>query len=318
MPCLRQTTHISSLVLIALGAACTPGDDAGSDREPETSGGRASTIETQVGPYELDPGSERIRCVVVHLDNAEGGFVRRFRAELLNGSHHMTMYRSTDTEERKNPFDCLGFDSVFTGDRPLFIAQQHDSDLAFPSDENGTPIGYRIEPHQMVRLEMHYINTTSERAIFGSTIHLDVVPLSTNVVETDIAFWGTTGFQIPPNSSYETPVKFQRAIPGTHSFGLTTHQHHLATRMQVWYADSAEDTASEPVADCTDWANPPLERFDPPLAFGLGGKAGLAFKCAWNNTTPRQISFGESVTDEMCILWHYYYPGRGFMRIVQP
>jgi hypothetical protein len=321
MSCLRSTLCISGLVLLSTSASCTP-DEAASRREAGTSDAPVTTIEAKIGPYELDPGAEKTHCLVFRMSNEEGGFIRRFHAELNNGSHHMTFYRATDTEERTTPFECVGFDSVFKGDRPLFIAQQHETDLAFPSDEQGTPLGYRIDAHQMMRMEMHYINTTSERAPFEAKVAFDMVPLSAKIVDTDIAFWGTTGFKIPPNSSYETPVKFVPAIPDSRSFALTTHQHHFATRMRVWHANSAEDTASEPVADCTDWSNPPIERFDPPLVFSDGGrdggKTGLAYKCEWNNPTPHEISFGESVNDEMCLLWHYYYPGRGFMRIVQP
>ena len=142
--------------------------------------------------------------------------------------------------------------------------------------------------------------------------------LSTEVIDADIAFWGTIGIRIPPNSTWDTGLKFVTAIPGTRSFALTTHQHHLGTRMRVWHANDPNDTASELIADSSNWEDPPLEIYDPPLAFGGSGKAGLAYKCEWQNPTQNQVTWGVSIKDEMCFLWHYYYPANGFNYIVQP
>lgn len=309
---LRPTLHIAIFGLVAAGTSCAPGDDTSGDIAPMT------TIVASTGAWRIEPGNEKTECIVFRLDNPEGAFVRRFSANLKDGSHHMTLYKSYSSVERREPFPCLPFDSVPRGDRPIFISQQRETELAFPYDEGGTPIGFRIEPRQMVRIEMHYVNASSEPLDVESEILIETVPLSTRVVEADIAFWSTLDIQIPPNSTYTTPVKFKEALEGSRSFALTTHQHHFGTRMRVWHADDASDTAGPPVADSTDWANPPLEFFDPPLVFGDRGKRGLAYQCEWANATPRTVRFGESVNDEMCVLWHYYYPSRGFHRVVQP
>lgn len=300
-----------SVVPLAAGVSCAPGDTSGDSA-------LTATFVASSGPWGIEPGSEKTECIVFRLDNPEGAFVRRFSAKLKDGSHHMTLYKSFSEVERRDPFPCIPFDSVPRGDRPIFISQQRETGLTFPSDEDGTPIGYRIEPRQMVRLEMHYVNASSEPLQVESDILIEALPLSARVVEADIAFWGTLDIQIPPNSTYTTPVKFKEALEGSRSFALTTHQHHLGTRMRVWHADDASDTEGPPVADSDDWANPPLEIFDPPLVFGDQGKRGLAYQCAWANPTPRAVTFGESVDDEMCLLWHYYYPSRGFHRVVQP
>ncbi len=311
---LRFTSALPGFSLLAAAVSCTLGCGAGDpgDEAPIT------TFQATAGPWTIEPGGEETKCVVFRLDNPEGAFIRRMRGKLKDGSHHMTLYKSVDEVERREPFDCVAFESSLRGDRPIFIAQQKETELSFPSDEAGTPIGYKLEPRQMVRLEMHYMNASPAPIAVQSDVHLDTVPLSTKVVETDIAFWTTFDIEIPPNSAHATPVKFTRGLEGTRSFALTTHQHHLATRMRVWHADSASDTAGRVVADSTDWADPPLEIFDPPLVFGDGGKAGLAFQCEWSNPTPNTVRVGESVNDEMCLTWHYYYPSRGFHRVAVP
>ncbi len=81
--------------------------------------------------------------------------------------------------------------------------------------------------------------------------------------------------------------------------------------MKVWYGTGATDT-TDLVTDGTNWANPPLVLPSPALDFPTGQQLGLAFQCTWNNTTSAEVSFGESANDEMCFLWHYYYPSSGF------
>jgi hypothetical protein len=294
------------------GSSGSSGSGGGFD-----AGATVTTLESGIGPLALEPGEEQTQCIVMNLKNPEGGFVRRLRAELNEGSHHVIIYRSSATEEDLVAKPCSPLGGIFSGDHPMMIAQQAKAELVFPTDESGTPVGLEIAPNQMVRLEMHYINTTSEKAEVGAKVLIDTVPLSTTVVTSDLAFWGTADIDVPANGTGDTGVKFQRALAGTKSFALTTHQHHFGTRMRVWYASDASDTGSEPVADSTSWSDPPLEILDPPLDFPTNGSAklstkGLAFRCEWKNTSPNDVKFGEGFNDEMCFLWHYYFPSRGF------
>jgi hypothetical protein len=277
-----------------------------------------ATFDAAVGPYPLAPGEEKTVCITRRLNNPEATYIHRIRAEIFPGSHHMTIYRSTADLEVLKPFECFGFDSVLRGDRPLFIAQQERAELAFPTDESGQQVGYAIDAHQMLRLELHYINTTREELSPGGIFHLDTVTPNDAIMGADIAFWGTTDIDIPPHAAWETPVKFVPAEPGTRTFAMTTHQHSLGTRMRVWFADNAEDIRSKPVDESRTWSDPPLVRFDPPLRFGSAGKAGLAYQCNWQNPTANEVHYGEHFHDEMCFVWHYYYPGRGFDHVVQP
>src|SRR5262249_10322482 len=121
----------------------------------------------------------------------------------------------------------------------------------------------------------------------------------------------TKNIVIGPNASYDTGVLFQPGIPGTYSFAVTTHQHHLGTEMQVWYSAAQGDTSNR-IADSHSWSDPPLVMLDPAISFSMRGPKGLSYDCKWVNTTPNLITFGESANNEMCFLWHYYFPSKGF------
>lgn len=334
-------TASSLLPFITLAAACGsnavpgPGGAGGaggattSGPEPESSsstgdfdaGAKITTLARSMSPDTLQPGQENTQCITVNLNNPEGAYVRRIRADLTTGSHHMVVYTSSKTVEDPVPKNCQPFSGILNGEHPIFIAQQPQAKLEFPTDENGTPVGFEIPPNQMVKLEMHYIDTTKFPLSVIGKISFDTVPLSTMVTKSDLAFWGTTQINIPPNSVGNTGVLYQRALAGTKTFALTTHQHHLGTEMRVWYGNSANDPNKLLVAEGKNWADPPLELFAKPLDFPTNGNStlstkGLAFECKWNNTTPNTVTFGEGFNDEMCFVWQYYFPSQGFQLCV--
>jgi hypothetical protein len=301
------------------GAGGSTGTGTGTDTGAGSAfdaGATVTSYKTGMGPIALQPGDEQTNCITVHLGNAEGGFVRRFRAELSEGSHHMIVYQSADTTESLTPTPCAALGGILMGEHPVFIAQQANAELDYPTDENGVPVGFQLAANQMVRIEFHTINTTTTPLMVTGSAYLDTVPLSTKVTLSDLAFWGTTKINIPPMASAHSgtaaqPVLYQTGIPGTKSFAVTTHQHHLGTEIQVWYGTGATDT-SDPIADNKDWSNPALVLFDPPLDFPADASKGLSFECHWNNTGTTAVHFGESFNDEMCFVWHYYYPSQGF------
>jgi len=254
------------------------------------------------------------------MDNAEAGYVRRMRGELSQGSHHMIVYTSEETEEQLTPFPCGGFEGIVAFDdggvpgldstnTPIFIAQQPLVEIDLP-EENGVPVGFRIEAHQMLLVELHWYNTTSEDRDVTGKFEVEMLPEDHSIVESSFAFWGTVAIDIPPASKGDTGVLFQRGLSDTKGFAMTTHQHALGTRMRIWDSPDGSVEGERLLVDGTDWADPPMQMFDPPVVFNDG--RGLAYQCEWNNTTSDHVGFGEGFNDEMCFLWMYYYPSRGF------
>jgi hypothetical protein len=256
----------------------------------------------------LAAGEETVVCTTVLLGNREEVFLPRIRGELQRGSHHFIAYRSADTIESPTPTPCTSFAGVFASggqEGPLMIVERPSDVLQFPPG-----VALKLAAGQMLLIELHAINTTTEPLEAGGTFHFDTLPLSTQIIESNMAFWGTLAIAIAPGSPGTTGVLFQPGNPGTKAFALTTHQHRLGTRFRVWASDRPGDTSKAPLAETLDWANPPLYRLEPEVAFD--GENGLSFQCDWQNTTDQFITFGESALQEMCFLWMYYYPSVGF------
>jgi len=289
-----------------------PGDgDGGSTTAPDAANPTVQTIAVQtitvsVGPIPVDAGKETVVCVTMRLPNTESAYVPRITVQLAPGSHHLVVYRSTATSESLTPTPCTTFQGILTGTGvPLMISEKPADDLTFPKG-----VALKIASSQMIGLEAHYINAGSSTLQGTGTVHFETVPVMTpNIIESDFAFLGTTNIVLAPGIQSIGPL-FAQGLAGTHGFALTTHQHRLGTEFKIWAANSAADTNHPPIADTTDWANPPLYRLIPELDFN--GQNGLAYQCTWNNTTGQVVTFGESALQEMCVLWMYYYPSRGF------
>ncbi|MFO0760681.1 MAG: hypothetical protein U0359_29655 [Byssovorax sp.] len=298
------------------GATGTGGAGSTTSAGSGGGGGEATitTIARSIGPITAQSGMEGTQCITVNLNNPEGAYALRLRTDLSSGSHHMIVYTSDKTVEELTPTDCQPFAGILNGEHPLFIAQQPHQSLDFPVDD-GKPVGFEIKANQMVKIEMHFIDTGDFPLDIVGKVSFDTVPLTAQVIKSDLAFWGTTMIDIPANGTGDTGVLFQRALAGTKTFALTTHQHQLGKEMRVWYGTGANDPSKKQVADSKSWSDPPLELFAPPLDFPGSGKLsdkGFAFQCQWQNNTPKDVHFGEGFNDEMCFLWHFYYPSQGF------
>ena len=78
----------------------------------------------------------------------------------------MIVYRVNDTVEQPTPFDCQPFTDTLDPNKgaPLMITQKKDELLTLPAG-----VAYTLQPNQMMRLEMHYINATIAAADVSAT-----------------------------------------------------------------------------------------------------------------------------------------------------
>src|SRR5205085_10751320 len=86
-------------------------------------------------------------------------------------------------------------------------------------------------------------------------------------------------------------------------FALTSHMHMLGERFQIRIVGGARD--GELVYENTDWEHPQLLLLNTPIVLQAG--QGLKSTITWNNTMGHSVQFGLLSTDEMGIIFGYYY-----------
>lgn len=257
----------------------------------------------------IQPGVENTQCVVLRLGNAEKIHVGQIHNVLGDASHHMIIYRVNDTVEQPTPFDCDPFVETLdpTKGAPLMITQKRDELLDLPSG-----VAYTLDPHQMVRIELHYINATAAPVQLTATTTMSTAPSYHQ--EANFLFIGDPDIKIAPHSTFTLgPIFYpldQDIFGDAKFFALTGHEHQFGTNVAVQAAANADDPGNT-VYDVPNWqwSEPATVFHDPPFSIPTGG--GFKFTCDWNNTSDKTVKFGESANNEMCFFWAYYYPSKG-------
>jgi len=153
-----------------------------------------------------------------------------------------------------------------------------------------------------IDMNVHYVNRTTSEVPGEAFANLYTVPLSdvTHVASTlNLANQSIT---LPAHQVTTIEKTFTMSQPTT-VFMLTSHMHMLGTKFQIRIVGGARD--GELVYESTDWEHPQNVTFPSPILLAKG--QGLKSVITWNNTTDRTVSFGLQSTDEMGIIFGYYY-----------
>jgi hypothetical protein len=262
------------------------------------------------GPVNVAAGVENTQCVVKRLGNMAPMHVGTIHNVLTLGSHHLIVYRVNDTVEQTTPFDCKPFTDTLNPAKgsPLMITQKKDDVLQLPDG-----VAYSLAADQMIRLEMHYINPSSNPIAVEAQSTFVPIADAAFKYEADFLFIGDPDISIAPHSTSTLgPIYFQ--LPSVYAtsnfFAITGHEHQFGTNVLISTATSATDPGT-PIYNVPGWlwSEPKTVQFNPPMSVPANG--GFKFTCSWNNTSANSVSFGESANDEMCFFWAYYYPSQG-------
>ena len=303
------------------GAATTGGTTTGSSSGATSSstssgsgsgtgGGAAGSLSIEYPSIPVPAGGEDTRCVVLRVGNAAALHVGEIHNVLSAASHHLIIYRTNDTTEQKTPFACKPFTDITHPEKgtPLMISQKHDDLLTLPKG-----VAFTFQPDQMVRLEMHFINTTMGPLDASAKVTFSPVPDADFKDEADFLFFGNIDIDVPAHGTQTVGPTFIPSPPQAANakfFGITGHTHRFGTDVVVSTAPSASGPNSS-VYDVPgwSWSEPKTVYYDPPFTLPSGG--GFNFTCSYANTSDASVGFGESATQEMCFFWTYYYPSQG-------
>lgn len=310
------------LALLAIPACHkTDGDDGnsigdGGSDQGSNFGSGGQNYSLTWGPVTVPAGvsaSEGTQCIWLKLPNDEPIKIKGLHNVLSTASHHLIVYKDDmDATEQTTPMPCQPFTGALntTGKiMPLAITQKHDDEIDLPDG-----VAYTLAAHQMIKLEMHYINATDADVMAQATVNFLTADASTIHDEAGLIFTGSPDINIPANGQqtlhefFTVPSTFD--LSQSHIFAVTGHEHQWGTGVQVNVAPSKTGPMTS-VYNPTPflWAEPATQTFATPFSVPQGG--GFDFTCTWTNTSNKAVKFGESANDEMCFFWLYYYPAQG-------
>jgi hypothetical protein len=261
------------------------------------------------GVRTVAPSVEGSKCIIKSLGNTVPVRVNSVDTVLGPTSHHMMIYRERDTVERTEPFECVSFINALDAHfAPMFIAQKLSDVLTLPPG-----VAFTIQPGELIRVELHYINTTDFDSTANAKVVFHAIDESEFEHEANFFFVGTPDVVVPARRDVSLGPVYFPLPPGFEDskfFAITGHQHRMGTGVTV---DVVQDKQSAGAAmyrpDDFQWDAPLTVYHDPPFSVPAGG--GFRFTCQWNNTSDQVLRYGGSSLDEMCMFWTYYYPSQG-------
>mgnify|MGYP000343660186 CR=1 FL=1 len=302
-------------LVVALGgcASQAPGGGSGPTDDPIL-GDYALTW----GPLQVAPGTESTQCIWRRLGNDAEIKVHGLHNTLSTSSHHLIVYKDDmDTTEQTTPVPCQPFTGALNATGrifPMMITQKRDDVLTLPPH-----VAYTLAPHQMIKIEMHYLNAGEAAASATATVDFLAADPTAIRDEANILFIGSPDITIGPNQSATVHQFFNPNRAGLHLddarfFAITGHTHRLGTSVTV-------DVGLDPVLAIDpklvsvyapqpfSWSEPETTTHSPEFSVPTSG--GFDFTCKYYNSTGATVRFGESANNEMCFFWAYYYPSTG-------
>jgi hypothetical protein len=291
-------------------------DDGADGADDGSDGGGDGVIEgeqwtVEWGPVMVAPATEATQCIFKRLPADRELKIGQIINDLGSASHHMIVYRLADGEETQGaPEDCDPFVDVLDPSKgaPLAVTQKSDETITLPRG-----VAFSLEPNQLIRIELHYVNATDEPQELRASSTFVELPAEDFEQEADFMFVGNPDINLKPMSSatLDTPfLPLPAELAGVQIFAVTGHEHQWGTGVTASIVTSEDDPGVaiyEP--ENFQWDEPETIYHDPPMAMPEGG--GFRFSCSWNNLSEGEVGFGESVDDEMCFFWAYYYPSQG-------
>jgi hypothetical protein len=267
--------------------------------------------QVHVDTFTVKPQFERELFVYRQLGNTSQIYVRRVEFRMRPRSHHFVMYTFADAtpsqvipqpdvvRDIRRPDGSLDFIAMFPMAYHVFFGGSMQTEFAYdfpPGVALGMPAGAAID------LNLHYANRTAipiKGEAFANLYLAD--PASVQHVAKPLNM-ANTSISLPPDqrTTLEKPFIVSQT---TTVFALTSHMHMLGERFQIKIVNGPRD--GELVYENTDWEHPQLLLLKTPIVLQPG--EGLKSVITWNNTTGHTVQFGLLSTDEMGIIFGYYY-----------
>jgi hypothetical protein len=279
--------QLTTLVVAFNTVACSsdaepgPGTDAPGSAAPEA---KAESLVFRTDPVTIEAGKEKFMCFTKTLD--EDVVIDGYAHEAQPVVHHVVFVRPL-VPEPEGFSEC---DVLFrmTWD-PLFLSGAGRSELKFPDG-----LGHTLAKGTQLLVQLHLLNAGETDVT--ETVSIDMHRSRAKDPQPVGAYaFGTTDLKLPASEHSQVegdctlsePVQIIAAFP---------HMHRLGRKLRFEGGPSLGDMHELFVRDPYDFDDQHTEAIE--LTLDKGDHARVT--CDYDNTTAKEVSFGESTSNEMC------------------
>lgn len=266
--------------------------------------------QVHIEPFTIVPGFEREFYVYKPLGNTEEVFVNRIQISMRENSHHLVVHdfksdtppnllpdpevvrdiRSTTGALNVANLGIVGYHVFAAGSQ----TQLHD--YQFPPG-----VAFRLPAGKSFDFNPHYVNKGTEPIYGEAYINFYTVPSGSVVHQARSLQLTNQNLDLPPGrSTVSKTFLFDRRV---RIVLLTSHTHRFGEKFLIRIKGGPRD--GELVYESSDWNHPVMADYPTPITL-LAGE-GLTSIITYNNTSTSTVGFGLKSTDEMGIIFGYYY-----------
>ena len=268
-------------------------------------------IQLHIKPFEVKPNYEREFFQYTDLNIDGDIYANRIEIEMRSGSHHFILYSFDKNINNSNipEYDIkrdLRFEDGTMNVQTLRTMQYHEffSGTQWPRMDYNLPPGVAFKLNSKFGIDQnaHYVNR-SDSIIIGE-VFTNIHTIDRSEVETvaNIINWSNQEILLPPRKVTTLNKSFITDAP-IYIGQLFSHAHEKMTEFVVKIKGGERN--GELVYWTDDWEHPPIINYDPPIQLNNG--EGLELIATYDNQEDRFITFGFLSTDEMMILFGWYY-----------
>lgn len=249
----------------------------------------------------LDPGQERYACWSFKLPAALN-ITSTVTGLPKTGVHHYAVFTNTaEVPDNPSGYDCLVMGAswgLVTG------GGVGTPGLTFPQ---GTAMQLAAGTH--VVLQLHLLNASSKA--------LEIPRAAINLVGSNDATLQKVGLVVAGALNLHVPAHQAGVVARSHCalpfpmknvFALFPHMHTLGTHIAMSIAKPNNQSAPQTLLD-RDWDFGTQGVYPATGSAAQGDEVGV--QCTYTNPGDKDVNFGESTNDEMCLGVFYYYPLQG-------
>jgi hypothetical protein len=281
------------------------------DFEPLAAPNAGEGYQVTIEPFEIKPDFEREIFVLKEVGNEEPFYVDRFEMKMRRNSHHFLvasfddqitaaeMPSVDDVRDLRREDGSYVLNTLAQMEHQIFVIASQTPELDYHFPEG---VGLKMPPHHKLDVNLHYVNKSTAPIYGACYLNIYKANPATVVHEAKPIFWDNTDLVLPANQKTVVIRDFKTDVP-MKVFVLTSHSHKLGERFEIQINGGARN--GETVYVNNDWHHPVMKTFDTPIELNPG--EGLTMVVTYNNNTNATVRFGAKSTDEMAIIYGYYY-----------
>lgn len=281
--CTVRRMRNALLCLLLLGC----GTDSASD-DP-------NVVEVVSERYTLQPGEEKYFCYTMRLPADRDVAIRKMTPTYGVGTHHILFAQTFATEPDGFSECAVLFKQTWL---PLYTGGLDSGPVEMPEG-----VGFStLERGQQVLMQLHLQNATDEVISDVTSLRVDLVDKTPEMIEAGIYGLDNRLIDIPPNTETKTMEMSCTPDHPMDVFAVLGHMHKRGKSLDV----SRGATAGVDMLFEAAWnfEEQPLT----PVNMSVNAGDKLHLRCTHENRSDLQIGYGESSDDEMCSFVFYYAP----------